>query len=178
MPRLSAKRIRDYFQQGDNSITTVEKGKALEDLICYLVEKVPGIEVVKRNQLNAFDTEEIDVAFWNNQAPNGFYFLPHIILVECKNWSKPVGSQEVSYFANRLRNRGCDYGILVATNGITGVAEDLTRANYELAMALAQGLRILVITRVEIEALRSTEQLVLLFKEKLCELTVSGTLFL
>jgi hypothetical protein len=178
MAQFSAIRIQALFQTGDTASTTTEKGRALEDLICYILQKVPGIEVAKRNTLNAFQTEEIDVAFWNSRQHNGLYFLPNIILVECKNWSHPLGSQEVAYFIQRLQNRGRDLGILIASNGITGSTDDLSRAHYEIAMALGRGMHVIVINRAEIEALTDTTQFVRLMKEKLCELAVSGTVFL
>lgn len=178
MARFSEDRIQNLLLAGDTAVTTTGQGRALEDLICYIIGKVPGIEVTKRNVLNTFSTEEIDVAFWNNRQRNGLYFLPNIILTECKNWSHPLGSQEVAYFVQRLENRGSDYGILVAANGITGVADDLGRAHYEIAMALSRSVHVLVLTRAEIEDLVDTTDLILLLKEKLCELAVSGTIII
>ena len=72
-------------------------------------------------------------------------------MVECKNWSSTVGSNEVSYFAARLRQRGCDHGFFVAANGVTGIPEDQTAAHFQLATALANGIRIVVLTREELE---------------------------
>jgi hypothetical protein len=178
MVRLSTECIESFFHTGNSASTTTEKGRALEDLVCYIFETVPGIEVARRNVLNVFATEEVDVAFWNNRQQNGLYFLPNIILVECKNWSQPLSSQEVAYFVQRLQNRGRDFGILVAANGITGGPDDLNRAHYEIAMALGRGLNVVILTREEIISLRDTTQLVRLLKEKLCELAVSGTIFL
>lgn len=166
------------FEAGETATTTTNQGRALEDLICYIFEKIPGIELAKRNVLNSFHTEEVDIALWNNQHRNGLYFLPNIILIECKNWSNPVGSQEVAYFSQRLQNRGRDFGVFVAANGITGIPDDLNRAHYEIAMALARGLHIVVLTRSEIESLTDTTQLVNMMKAKLCELAVSGTMFI
>jgi hypothetical protein len=177
MARLSSQRIREYFEIGDNAETTYEQGRALEDLVCYVFERVPGIEVAKRNILNTFETEEIDVAFWNNRQDNGFHFLPNVLLVECKNWSRPIGSQEVGYYVQRIQNRGRDHGILVAANGITGSDDDRDRAHYEIAMALGRGIHILLLTREELINLSDTSELVKLMKEKLCELAVSGTVF-
>lgn len=140
MVLISQNLIKQYFEVGDGgNNTTAEKGKALEDLICYLFEKVPGIEIARRNALNQFQTEETDVALWNNKPKNGFHFLPYQILVECKNWSVPIGSNEVSYFVNRLQNRGLDHGILIAVKGITGTNTGVTAAHYEVAMALPRG---------------------------------------
>lgn len=104
--------------------------------------------------------------------------MPNIILVECKNWSHACGSQEVAYFVSRLRQRGCDHGILIATNGITGVAEDVTRANFQIATALAEGIRVIVLTLEELAQLTTSDELLALLKKKLCQLVVSGTNFL
>ena len=57
-------------------------------------------------------------------------------------------------------------------------AEDLTRANFEIATALAVGIRVLVVTRADIDGLPNTDELVDLLKKKLCQLVVSGTNFL
>ena len=178
MVRISQQVMQQHFQRGENASTTTEKGRALEDLICYVFGKVPGIEITMRNSLNAFNTEEIDVALWNAKTLGGIYFLPHILLIECKNWSNPVGSAEVSYFISRLQNRGVDHGILIAVSGITGNSTELTDANFQIATALSKGTHIIVISKQELTSLRDTGNLVKLIKEKLCELAVSGTVLL
>jgi hypothetical protein len=159
----------------DAVATVNEKGKALEDFICFLFPQIPGVEIAQRNALNAFHTEEVDVALWNARHDRGLYFLPHLLLLEAKNWSNPCGSQEVAYFVQRLRHRGCDHGILLAKGGITGVAEDLTQAHFEIATALGNGIRVLVLAPVEVLGLANTDELVSLLKQKLCQLVVSGT---
>ena len=45
----------------------------------------------------------------------GFY-----ILVECKNWNKPVGTEEIGYFEHKLSVHDCKAGILFSKTGITG----------------------------------------------------------
>jgi hypothetical protein len=178
MTRLSKTRIEEFFQIGETALTTTEKGQALERLACYIFEAIPGIEVSRRDVMNTFHTEEIDVAFWNNRQSNGLHFLPNIILVECKNWSQPTSSQEVAFFKQKLEDRGRDVGILISTKGITGDSEELTRAHYIIASALSHGLNIIVITREEIINLTDSTQLIKLLKEKLCELIVSGSMIL
>jgi hypothetical protein len=178
VPRIAQQRINLGLARVEAAVGPNEKGRALEDFFCDLFPLVPGIEIAERNALNAFQTEEVDVALWNAQHARGFYFLPNVLLVECKNWSHPCGSLEVAYFVNRLRNRGCDYGILFAANGITGIAEDLTRAHFEIAAALAAGIRVIVLTPGDVRYLADTGHLVDLIKRKLCQLVVSGTNFL
>jgi hypothetical protein len=82
---FARKVVEGYVQQGLEGRTTADQGRALEDLICYIFSHVPGVAVTRRNEKNAFLTEEIDVALWNDCAADGFFFLPNIILVECKN---------------------------------------------------------------------------------------------
>ena len=178
MARISQQRINQFLAIGDNAATTAEKGRAFEDLICYLFSKIPGISVTRRNILNQFGSEEIDVAFWNRPNPNGLYFLQNIILVECKNWSQPLGSAEVSWFDAKLRRRAQPFGILIAANGITGNAADKTAAHDVISAALAEGRQFVVITRQEIENLTLSIQLVELIQSKLCELAVAGTLLM
>jgi hypothetical protein len=106
MPPINQNVLTGFINIGKNASTTTEKGKALEDLICYVFGLVPGISITRRNTMNAFDTEEIDVALWNERDPAGIPFMQEIILVECKNWSNAVGSMEVNWFDAKLRNRG------------------------------------------------------------------------
>jgi hypothetical protein len=165
------------FATGDTATTTTARGRALEDLITYLFELIPGITVTARNELNAFKAEEIDVAFWNEGDPVGLRMFDHLILVECKNWSTPAGYPELAVFFDKLQSRGRPLGIFVAASGITGDPSSLTAAHSVLARALTQGREILVITRREIEKLTNTDELVLLLKRKRAQLAVSGTIF-
>lgn len=176
MPAIDQVTMQDYIQAGMAAGTTTEQGRALEDLICYLFGLVPGISITHRNALNAFDTEEIDVALWNDGAVEGLNFLPDVILVECKNWSHRVGSGEVNWFDSKLRNRGLDFGILVSTLGITGNAQDLTAAHSVVAAALKEKRRLVILQTDELLALGDTASLAHLIKTKLCDLAVKGTL--
>jgi len=175
MGRISQSRASKYWRIADTGKTVAEQGKALEDLICYVFGKIPGISVRKRNVLNIFGTEEVDVALWNEKDQNGLSFLPYILLVECKNWSKALDSAEVSWFDTKLRNRGLTFGVLVAAKGITGNPARLTAAYSIIAGALREQRNIVVFTRAEIQATKNTDQIVRLFKEKLCDLALVGT---
>jgi len=176
MAAIDPQAVQAYLDAGENAATTTEQGRALEDLVCYLFGLVPGVSITRRNVMNVFDTEEIDVAFWNEKSPLGLPFLPDIILVECKNWSSRVGSGEVNWFDTKLRNRGMEFGILIATRGITGHGGDLTAAHKIVADALREKRRLIVISAPEILALTDTDEIVVLIKRKLCDLAVMGAL--
>lgn len=144
----------------------------------YVFGTVPGLKFYKSNIVNQHNSEEIDVAFFNNKARSGFPFLEFLLLIECKNWSAPVGAHNVREFATKLKHRACANGVLVAANGITGNAQDRSAAHDAVRMALAvDQIRILVVTRSEIEAWTDSAEIVEVFKRKLCELTVDGSIF-
>jgi hypothetical protein len=63
--------IKGYLAIVDNPPTNAAKGKAFEDLACYLLNGVPGITITARNEMNTFATEEIDVACKNENDPAG-----------------------------------------------------------------------------------------------------------
>jgi Restriction endonuclease len=177
MPAYDKAVVQDLLAAIDQANTRDAQGKSLEDLACYLFGLVPGISITERNPLNAFATEEIDVALWNEQDPVGLKSFNSVILVECKAWSKPVGSDQVAWFLKKIENRGLDFGILLAMAGVTGDAQDKGQAHYEVAMALPKKIRLVVITRAEIEALCTTEDLVTQIRRKVCQLAVAGTLW-
>lgn len=175
MPAILRATVEAYVEAGTNGATTADQGRALEELICYVFAQVPGISITRRNEMNAFQTEEIDVALWNDGHADGFFFLPNIILVECKNWFSRVSSAELNWFDSKLRNRGLPFGVLVAAQGITGEAAEITAAHSIVAAALREGRRLVVISSDELLALTDSSQLVQLVKEKLCDLAVKGT---
>lgn len=174
MANYSNQTLAGHLDICDNGGNNQIKGKAFEDLACYLFETIPGVSIAARNQMNAYNNEEIDVAIWNDKSRYGLNFLPNIVLIECKNWSSPVSSIEVNWFCQKIASRGLDFGILIANNGITGNADDLNAAHNTISFHLAQKRKIIVITRAEIDALSNTGEMVNLIKQKLCLLAVSG----
>ncbi|AOV92374.1 restriction endonuclease [Vibrio parahaemolyticus] len=175
MAVLSQTRMRGYIRQGQVATTTKGKGDAFEELLSYAIGKVSGISVTRRNVLNDANSEEVDIAFFNEQKQNGFFFLPNFILAECKNWSKPLGSIEVNWFDTKLKNRGLTFGILFAANGISGDAVERTAARDVISNSLKEGRDIVVITEDELLDLANTDELCNMIKEKICDLKVSGT---
>jgi hypothetical protein len=167
--------IQGYLAIVDNPPAAAAKGKAFEDLACYLLEGIPGIKITARNEMNAFATEEIDVACKNENDPAGLGNLADFFLVECKGWKDAVNSEQVSWFLTKIRHRGVRFGILIAANGITGEPEHLSRANFLVSVEMATfGIRMVIVTREEIEKLTSGEELAGLIIQKVCTLHASG----
>jgi hypothetical protein len=145
------------------------RGAALEQLAQDLFGAIPGVTLTLRNNKDAFYAQEIDVAAWNQGDPAGLLGFPQILLIECKNWSAPVGSMEIAWFDTKLRLKGCSFGVLLALEGITGKPHSLTAAYSILAAALREKRDIVVITKGDLEALQSVDDLVALIKQKMLQ---------
>jgi len=174
--RIYQPRVRTLLRIADTTNVADTRGRAFEILCCYLLGSVPGLRVVARDEVDFFESEEIDLMVTNDHDPDGLWFLnPRFILVECKNWSRPVGSQEVAWFDRKLQDRHIDFGILVAANGITGIPNLLMSANHVIADALRDGREIIVVTRREMEAVTSSDDIVELLKDKQTRLKLKRT---
>ena len=111
-------------EEGD----TNKKGKMLEDSISDLFGLSNAFEISSR-RLNLED-EELDIVLHNNSERPFFLGLQSpLILVECKNWSAPVGAAELRNFEGKVRNHWnlCRVGVFVGVNGFTGPVQDYLR---------------------------------------------------
>ena len=174
MPPLPSPEIDLAWEDVQKAKTNNEKGLALEKLVSLLFGSVPGTRVGRQRVPNAFETEEVDLLLWNEKLQDGFYFMPHLIPVECKNWTNPVGSKDVDYFCGKLELCRYEYGVLIAANGISGDKDELTDAQFIVASHLAKGIRVLVIKLDDLKNVNSTESLVELVIQKTMDLHSRG----
>jgi Restriction endonuclease len=154
--------------------TAMEKGRAFEDLAVYLFSALDGVEVMHRDARMA--AEEIDLVLWNAQTEAVLKPWDDVILVECKNWSTAIGAAVLDSFIGKLRRRSCRTGILVAANGVTGgfVSGDGNEVGAIgiIAAALQEGIRVIVLTKDDLEAVTSVDDLLKLIKYRYCGLYV------
>lgn len=104
------------------------RGQILEDLATYLTLLVPGW-IPERNVVTTHKEFESDIVVSDHTQASNLLDAEHHILVECKNWAKPVGVQDVGYFLYRMILSRTKYGILFASNGITGDSKKLKDQN-------------------------------------------------
>lgn len=176
MARYSAARIATLLGACDNAATNAAAGKALEDLLVYLLGKMPGVELYDRNILDDPRAHELDLAFWNPPATSPINFLDSIVIVECKNTGTRVGSHAVGWFVRKLQDHGAHSGVLVALSGITGARSATNNAHHEVLSALTRDrIKILLLSRQEIENLGTTDDLATLLKEKFLALSLRLT---
>lgn len=166
--------VAGFWQQSANALTAKAKGDALEELIEYIFGQVPGLILPTRNSRDPGGVAEVDVAFWNDGHVDGLRQFDRLIAIECKNWDAPVGYAEIVLFKEKLRARGQTFGVMIAVSGVTGTSADQTAAYRALYEAQALGLTIIVITRADIDALTSADDLVRLIKQKFLRLCLTG----
>ena len=83
-------------------------------------------------------------------------------------------SVDVNWFATKVEDKGLDFGILLAANGITKEKNDIKRAQSILTGYLRKHIRIIVIDKEEMLNLKTTDDMIFLIKRKICELVVNG----
>jgi hypothetical protein len=167
--------VRGYLREATAGSSTHARGKAYEALAVHLFEAIPGC-FAERDTINFFGTEQIDVAVGNSRVPDGLCLLPTVLIVECKDWARPVDSKTVGYFVNILANRGVEVGVLIAANGITGDPLELGRAHALGISAIARGIKVLLMTTAEIEKLCSAADLTELLNRRYLRAITSGGL--
>jgi hypothetical protein len=164
---LSHQDIARRLAEGDAASVAEEKGAALEDVVVWSFCKVPGVSLMGRDTTNRAGSSEIDIVLYNRGDRLGLQFLPPWLLFECKNWAARVDSSTVEVFLGKVRSRRLDVGILVAANGITGDRTQLTAANDIIRGAFDRdNIKLLVVTRADLEAFRVVDDVVELMKEK------------
>lgn len=165
--------IGDRLDDVDAALAGNERGRALERLAADALSTVPGVSVVARNVLAASGVEEVDLLLTNQAVDNGLAGMGFDVLVECKSQAGPVDARTIGWFAQQLRRRRTEWGILLLLSYVTGDRNSLTSGHREIERSSVEGQNIIVLTGAEMRALTSTEHLVALLQRKRAAL-ISG----
>jgi|GEM_PF-482391 len=149
IPAYKKRDIESIYNQAKISTDPVQKGRLLEKAIKEIFELVPGLKVVGSNVNDGI--EEIDLQIRNYNREHVWADFEGMIFVECKNWSKPVGSDEIDHFVGKLERNGLNSGILIAVKGVTGRHVRLEGAWGAIKMYLQKGRKIIVLDDKDIE---------------------------
>lgn len=112
--------VQDTWRALQDEQESGRKGTLLEDLLVALLRGIPGVrEVIPRLRTNV---EELDVVVATNGTGvwSPFQAAPYVV-VECKNWSSPVGRRELDVLIRSLQRRHgmARLGLFVAWNGVS-----------------------------------------------------------
>jgi len=151
--RFNISTFNDHIVKIENAKTNDEKKDTLENFADYFVSLFDDWKVVNKNLRT--EAEEIDIMIQNNVLGVKW---GDPILVECKNWSKPIGKDEIVLFLDKLMIQKCLVGILISKNGITGT--ETSDAGLRVREALwGKGIRIIVLTLNDLKNVTNTDTL-------------------
>lgn len=103
------------------------KGRRLEELLLRVLTSVPGLVEAARNL--RVPAEELDIVLRNDASTPFWAKQPTYILVEAKNWSRPVGTPEIAWFADKMRERPeARLGVFVAASGFSEPVAEQVRS--------------------------------------------------
>lgn len=109
---------RALFKKTLAARTNKEKKETLETLAGFIFSSIDKNISVLPNVRTT--TEEIDLLLRNESSTLFWQRLGSPVLVECKNWSTPVGINVLRDFKGKMETQGTRYGILISMAGITG----------------------------------------------------------
>ena len=144
----------------ERATTSEEKATSLERLAEFLFGTVPSLRCKYRNLLTRSSEIDLVVEYDRSRQPRLALFedLGRYALIECKNWSNPVGASTIRDFMGKMKKSKVRLGIVFSRNGITGAYAG-TDALLEIHSLFQQdGVYLLVLSLEELRKIRSGEQ--------------------
>ena len=143
LPSFKKKKKAELYQIASAEQDPNKKGQLLVDLLSLMIESDVNFDVGKVDVRT--ETEQIDIEV-HNKAVDPFLqkINSMIIIIECKNWSKNVGSGEIRDFASKVQNRPrvlCNVGLFITTSKFTEPAtkELLRHSGKDYVIATMEG---------------------------------------
>jgi hypothetical protein len=93
------------------------KRQALEDFLVEFMSTIPGFRVPHDGLDLRTEFEELDVVV---EILGHEHHIPYgtLTICECKNWKVRVPGDALSHFRDKLKARGCRFGVFIAVNGV------------------------------------------------------------
>jgi hypothetical protein len=139
-------------------------GKDLELLAQYLLGCVPGFEVIANV---ASKGPEYDGIIRNRGPKHDFRAdIGHYLLLECKDWGKPVGVSVVSQLIHKLVMQDCRGGILFSSSGLTGAGQSRDAELEVIKAHYRAGRIVMVLDRNDFTAAAQGQNLTTMLRNK------------
>jgi len=159
---LNKEYLEELLNRVDKARNNKEKKDSLENLARHLFSSIKGFRFIGKN-IKASPTGEIDLMFKNN-CPY-LEDLGKILIIECKNWDRKVGKNEISTFKDKLSSKNTTTGVLIANDfsmdAYKKTIEDFRREKIKILLLITGEIR---------SVIQSGRGLVFLLEQKYLEL--------
>lgn len=116
----------------DENAKTTDKGKALEDLVSFIIKKTYFFEIYRNITTSTNEIDQIiRLSNRGKQALKNLELSREILeieedlfLSECKNYKSNLGVSWVGKFYGLLKTCDCKFGIIFSVNGLTGAEKE------------------------------------------------------
>lgn len=135
-----------FLEKADSANTNNEKKLTYEYLAIFLIGAIEGFTVIGHDERGT--SEEIDLWVSNESTDSFWQRMGNPFIVECKNWGKPAGVQEIRHLSAIMGNKGVQFAILLSKNGITG--DRAREADGEIRNAFKDNKFILVLDQTDL----------------------------
>lgn len=156
-------KLKDFLNSVENAKTNDEKKKSLENLSEYLFSSIYGIKVIEKNKRT--ETSEIDLILELDHPIFGLHpFFREMgchIMLECKNWSNPVGASIIRNFSRDMKKRKVYWGCLISKREISKDAKKEIKDLF-----IDEKISIIHLSKKDIEDIIKGENLIELLKKK------------
>ena len=125
--------------------STNEKGKALENIVEYLINCSENLKLMGKRIHTGRD--EKDISCSNISFESEFWKLGPLITIECKNWESKVGVEVIRQIGYIMSYKGNSATILITRNGLTSIA------SKEIVRFAMLGNYIIDINKLELESI-------------------------
>lgn len=168
MTRYDTARLAALVSALSTAGSTTGRGRRLQELISFLIEPLPGVEITAENIFNIGRTEEKDLWLQHAREAAGMPFDDREFPVECKNEKDKTGPEGIAWFAEKIRNSGGRDGLLFTVAGLSGDFQ--SGGHEEIRNQLKKGTRIVVITIDDVCRLRDGAAFLALLQARHAEL--------
>jgi len=151
---VSRSNFLNLVEAVEHGKTNTEKGRSLEELARFMLSGIPPLNCKHTNLRTR--SSEIDLVIEYSgieQRIPLFEELGRYCLVECKNWSNPVGVGPVRDFIGKLEKSKTRLGLIFSKSGITGAHGGADALREILSLFDRTGAYILVFSLEEIRSI-------------------------
>ena len=125
VPKSGLEILEDFYKYSISEKDPNRKGSLFEAFVLELFKTLPC--EVELSNLKRKKGGDIDLLLMLKSDPRkcGLPFIEeNVVMIEAKNWKKPIGENVVDSFINKMRKRGIKTGIIITSGNITDVAFD------------------------------------------------------